>query len=142
MLFRSLVRASDMVGDSVRALNPVKTLASASDTVGDSVSALKPVNNLSTTSEIGGASDRNFPADLLMLSKIDEARSSGIALNPVKTLASASDTVGISVRSLKPVNNLSTISVGAGVSVKLPDTDIPERRAGHWCMSLYEALVG
>src|SRR3989442_13034785 len=98
MLFRSLVRASDMVGDSVRALNPVKTLVSASDTVGDSVSALKPVNNLPGTSERGGASNRNFPADLLMLSKIDEGRSSDVALNPVKTLASASDTVGDSVR--------------------------------------------
>src|SRR5438445_644091 len=86
---RQLERALDIAGDSASDLNPVKTLARAcnrphtsywrewsldvlaseSDTVGVSVSALKPVNNLSVTSERGGASERNFPASLLMLSK-------------------------------------------------------------------------
>ena len=83
---------------------------------------LNPVKTLATTSERAGVSER--------------------ARKPVKTLESASDRVGISVSALKPVNNLVTTSEGAGFSVKLPDTDIPERRAGHWCMSLYEALVG
>src|SRR2546426_524620 len=105
-----------MAGDSVSALKPVKTLESASDIAGDSVSALKPVNNLSVTSGRGGASERNFPASLLMLSKIDEVRSSDVALNPVKTLESASDTVGDSVSALNPVNNLSATSERGEVS--------------------------
>src|SRR2546428_10123643 len=104
--------------------------------VGLSVSPLSPVKILLATSERGGASERNFPADLLMLSEIDEARSSGIALkpvntlamesetvglsvsalNPVKTLPRASDTVGVSVSALNPMNNLSTTSERGGVS--------------------------
>src|SRR5438093_1241132 len=98
------------------ALKPVKTLSRASDIAGDSASDLKPVNNLSTTSERGGASERNFPAFLLMLSKIDEARSSDVALKPVKTLESASDIAGDSVSALKPVNNLSATSERGEVS--------------------------
>src|SRR5438445_13148748 len=72
----TLATESETVGLSVSALNPVKTLPRASDMVGDSISALNPVNNLPVTSERGGASERNFPASLLMLSKIDEVRSS------------------------------------------------------------------
>ena len=103
-------------------LNPVKTLATTSETVGVSERARKPVKTLSRASDGVGISVS--------------------AMNPVKTLESASDGVGISVRSLMPLKNLVTTSEGAGFSVKLPETDIPERRAGHWCMSLYEALVG
>jgi len=95
----------------------VKTLESASDTVGDSVSALNLVNNLSTTSERGGASERNFPADLLMLSETDEARFSGIILNPVKSLETASDTVELSVSALDPVKSLAIESDTVGLSV-------------------------
>src|SRR5207244_915963 len=103
--------------DSVSALKPVKTLESASDMVGDSVSALKTVNNLSTTTERGGVSERNFPASLLMLSKIDEARSSDVALNPMKTLARASDIAGVSASALNPVKTLESASDIAGDSV-------------------------
>src|SRR5438128_6195080 len=108
VFYRYIARAS------ASALKPVKTLESASDIAGDSVSALKPVNNLSTTSERGEVSERNFPADLLMLSKIDEARSSDVALKPVKTLESASDKVGVSINALNPVNNLSVTSERGG----------------------------
>src|SRR5437879_3101237 len=92
---KTLLRASDIVGVSASALKPVKTLETASDIVGVSARDLKPVNNLSATSERGGASERNLPADLLMLS-VMPARLSDMLLNPVKTLATASDRVGIS----------------------------------------------
>ena len=60
---------------SVSALEPLKILESESEIVGLSVSPLSPVKILLVTSERVGASERNFPASLLMLSKIDEARS-------------------------------------------------------------------
>src|SRR5438128_11892779 len=113
VFYRYIARAS------ASALKPVKTLESASDIAGDSVSALKPVNNLSATSERGDASERNFPASLLMLSKIDEARSSDVALKPVKTLTRASDIAGVSANALKPVKNLRTTSEIAVVAVRI-----------------------
>src|SRR2546422_7514526 len=85
--------------------------------MGLSVSPLSPVKILLATSERGGASERNFPADLLMLSKIDEARSSGIVLKPVNTLATKSETVGLSLSTLNPVKTLPRASDIAGVSV-------------------------
>src|SRR5438445_38747 len=73
---RTDAKSSDMV----RA--PVKTLAVTSDTAGVSVSPLNLLMILSTTSERGGASDRNLPADLLMLSDRLATRLSDIPLNP------------------------------------------------------------
>src|SRR3989449_10563054 len=66
--------------DMVRA--PVKTLAVTSEMAGVSVSPLNLLMILSTTSERGGASDRNLPADLLMLSDRLATRLSDIPLNP------------------------------------------------------------
>ena len=73
---RTDAKSSDMV----RA--PVKTLAVTSDTAGVSVSPLNLLKILSTTSERGGASDRNLPADLLMLSDRLATGLSDIPLNP------------------------------------------------------------
>src|SRR5438132_13684082 len=102
--------------------------------VGLSVSPLSPVKILLATSERGGASDRNFPADLLMLSKIDEARSSGIVLKPVNTLATKSETVGLSLSTLNPVKTLPRASDIAGDSVSAlnPVNNLPRasERAG------------
>ena len=237
--------ASDTVGLSERVRNPVKILLTVSEMVllrssesaraaeSERVTAsertaerssdilLNPVNNRSATSERGGVSDRNFPADLLMLSvmparlsgmllnpvkilfttsenegtskidlpadllveskivgtsKIDlpadllieskivdrsaddplnpwkslvalsrrtNEKSSGIFRRPVKSLESASDIVGVSAGNLDPPKPLAKASEGALlISVRLPDTEIPERRAGHWSTSRYEALVG
>src|SRR5438309_1621970 len=77
---RTDAKSSDMV----RA--PVKTLDVMSDTVGVSVSPLNPVKSLLTMSESVGASDRNFPADLLMLS-VRLATLFDILVNHVKILA-------------------------------------------------------
>src|SRR5207249_10768034 len=96
----------DVARSSDVALKPVNTLATESEMMGLSVSPLSPVKILLATSERGGASERNFPADLLMLSEIDEARFSGIVLKPVNILATESETVGLSVSALNPVKTL------------------------------------
>src|SRR2546427_2404824 len=106
---RTNAKSSDMV----RA--PVKTLAVMSETEGVSVSPLNPVKSLPTMSESVGASDRNFPADLLMLS-VMPARLSDMLLNPVKTLATVSETVGVSDRARNPVKTLARASEIVGDS--------------------------
>src|SRR2546422_9873038 len=89
----TLATESETVGLSVSALNPVKTLPRASDTVGVSVSALNPVNNLPVASERGGASERNFPADFVMLSVMPARLSSVITMKP-KTRETTAGTGG------------------------------------------------
>src|SRR5712692_4983234 len=56
-----------------------------------------------------------------MLSVIAEARFSEIPLNPVKSLATAPATVGLSVSLRKPVNSLPAASEIEGA----PDTNLP-----------------
>src|SRR3989442_8781562 len=92
-------------------------------------SVLNPVKTLLTTSEIGGASDRNLPADLLMLSviaarlsdsdfttplfttsDIADTELSAMPLAPLKALDEASDTVGLSASPLTLVRSLLTTS--------------------------------
>src|SRR2546428_3032916 len=115
-------RLSDVV------LNPVKTLDAASDTVGASVSVLNPVKTLPTTSEgtrlssashpaplltesvIETTSDRDFTAPFLTTSEIVDARLSDVVLNPVKTLDTASETVGVSDSDLTPWKSLDSAS--------------------------------
>ena len=160
-----LESASDTLGLSERVRNPVKSLSAASEETGLSDSVRNPVKILSTTSDRAGISGRNLPADLAMLSEIADVKSmerplnpwksltvlsertteksSGIFLRPVKSLASASDIVGVSAGDRDPPKPLAKASEGALlISVRLPDRDIPERRAGHWSMSLYEGPVG
>ena len=80
----------------------------------------------------------NFPADLLM-----------VAVMPARLSATnfPADLLMVSVMPARlsagnfPADLL-MVSAGALFSVKLWAVDMPERRAGHWCMSLYEALVG
>src|SRR5712692_1733921 len=105
-------------------LEPLKILESESEMVGLSVSPLNPVKILSMTSDGVGASDRNFPADLLMLSEINEVKSSDVALNPVKSLESASDTVGLSESPLKPMKILFTTSDRVGASERNLPADL------------------
>ena len=96
-------------------LKPAKTLVAASDTVGDSASPLNPVKSLLAASERAGVSERNLPADLLMLS-VMPARLSDMLLNPVKTLLATSDIVGDSANPLDPVKSLLTTSEGTTLS--------------------------
>src|SRR5437867_3191508 len=152
---KSLDAISEMVGVSVRLLNPVKsllvtadnaavsetnfpadlfmlsvmparfsctpliplmTLDAMSEMVGVSVRLLNPVKSLLVTADSAAVSETNFPADLFMLSVTSPAMLSVILLNPVKTLAIASDIVGISASALNPVKSLTMASERGGVS--------------------------
>src|SRR5439155_306615 len=88
-----------------------------SDSVAEmsSESPLNPVKSLLAASERAGVSERNFPADLLMLS-VMPARLSEMLLNPVKTLATASESAGVSETARNPVKTLFTTSDIAGDS--------------------------
>src|SRR2546426_7380725 len=102
--------------------NPWNSLVTLSDTADTEFSeiARAPVKALPTTSEgttlrsgnfpapllsetaIETTSDMDFAAPLATTSEIVDPRSSDVALNPVKTLDAASDTVGASAGDLNP----------------------------------------
>src|SRR5207247_10332776 len=94
MITWALSAMSDRMAEmsSVSALEPLKILESESEMVGLSVSPLSPVKILLVTSERGGGSERNFAASLLMLSEIDESRSSDVGLTRVTSRATDSAT--------------------------------------------------
>src|SRR5438445_13265713 len=96
-----------------------------------SVSPLNPSNSLFAISESVGVSERNLPADLLMLS-VMPARLSDMLLNPVKTLVTASESVEVSERARKPVKTLSRASdLGEGRGGALSRVRTQERRQYH-----------
>src|SRR5437867_3396690 len=103
-------RSSDVV------LNPVKTLSAASETLGVSESVLNPLKTLSARSEGATASERKLKVPLFAVSDIREARFSEISLAPLKTLATESATVGLSVSVLNPAKTLPTTSEGTTLS--------------------------
>src|SRR3989449_3231001 len=127
-------RSSDVL------LNPVKARATVSPIVGDSASALtaplltasviaerlsaallNPLNTLPVVSEIGGASAMAFPESLLIVAESAPEMDSDALLDPAKTLATASDTVGVSVNPLNPVKSLPTASeIGGASAMALP----------------------
>src|SRR2546425_227069 len=133
---KSLATASAMVGVSVNdlnrtvcascgvgvarsadvVLNPVKSLATASEIAGLSDDALNPLKTLPARSEGATASERKLKVPLLTVSDIREARFSETPLAPLKTLATESATVGISVSVLNPAKTLPMTSEGTTLS--------------------------
>src|SRR3989449_6344901 len=103
-------RFSDVV------LNPVKTLDAASDMVGVSDSVLSALYTLPARSEGATASERKLKVPLLTVSDIREARFSETPLAPLKTLATESATVGLSVSVLNPAKTLPMTSEGTTLS--------------------------
>src|SRR5439155_5545185 len=101
----------------------VAPLETMSEMVGDSASPLNPVKSLLAASERAGVSERNLPADLLMVS-VMPARLSDMLLNPVKTLLATSDIVGDSASPLNPVKSLLAASEWVGVSERNLPADL------------------
>src|SRR5438132_9509483 len=113
---KTLATESATVGLSVSVLNPVKRLATASEIAGLSDDALNPLKTLVARSEGATASERKPKVPLPTVSDIREARFSEIPLAPLKTLATESATVGLSVSVLNPAKSLPTTSEGATLS--------------------------
>src|SRR2546428_609513 len=115
---KTLDATSDTVGVSASERTPVKSLAIASDTVVLSVSPLNPVKSLLVVPEIGGASNSDFPTFLLTESAIAEARFSDVLLNPVKALATLSDTADTELSEIAraPVKTLPRTSADTTLS--------------------------
>src|SRR5438132_9929550 len=107
---KTLATESATVGLSVSVLNPVKRLATASEIAGLSDDALNPLKTLVARSEGATASERKPKVPLPTVSDIREARFSEIPLAPLKTLATESATVGLSVSVLNPAKSLPATS--------------------------------
>src|SRR5439155_8101359 len=119
-----LLMLSEMVDRfSASPLSVVAPLETMSEMVGDSASPLNPVKSLLAASERVGVSERNLPADLLMVS-VMPARLSDMLLNPVKTLLATSDIVGDSASPLNPVKSLLAASERVGVSERNLPADL------------------
>src|SRR5881397_3711901 len=103
-------RSSDVV------LNPVKTLSAASETLGVSESVLNPSKTRVARSEGATASERKLKVPLFTVSDIRDAKFSEIPLAPLKTLATESATVGLSVSVLNPAKTLTATSEGTTLS--------------------------
>src|SRR3989442_2385724 len=113
---KTLATESATVGLSVSVLNPVKSLATASEIAGLSDDALNPLKTLPARSEGATDSERKLKVPLLTVSDIREARFSETPLAPLKTLATESATVGISVSVLNPAKTLPMTSEGTTLS--------------------------